>query len=439
MITTDNRHRRNKRLFTRQQTVLRFGLITISTAASLVLLASACSSTGDDTGGTAAVPAVTIPVTTPAEPAPATSSESSTLPTRVPETVAEFPTFPIPVPPEPSAPTTTVSPDIYIPETTLPSDLTPLPGAPDDAGSTEALPGTPGAGIIEPIPGVIGYEFTTIGENDITFFVKLGDTHPLSFCFSFAEGNPRVSSLPASTIDEAKTVLAEIGNGCAVSKQDYEFDVTDVAVGCVDAAGEISDVCAPVGLPDFSVQPELVAPSETTSPSPSPPVTTSPPTTTTVPPQVPVGPSLAGLTPEEVVVTRLELLHTYPLPVEGAGIGGFPTDEDFYNWESVVYSHLLEISKVGPQTSISPREPINGVFVRTTDQPEFLIMLERYEDFMRLGGYTFFNTCASARFPQVTSESSMLDFIHRDSEAVTTRSVGSTTGMVSRTSGARWT
>lgn len=264
-----------------------------------------------------------------------------------------------------------------------------------------------------------GYELVTQGGNGNTFFIELGDTHPLSVCFSFAEGDPRLSALQAGTVAEAETELAEIGSRCvtAVSVEESEFDVSDVAVGCVLDEGEIAEVCPiPAGLPSFpaaTVPPESPVVTDTV-----PPVATSPPTTT-VPEPIPGTPSSLGLTPQEVLTTRLELLHTYPIPSEDPDLiaKGFSTNEDFRLWESVIYQQLLTISNVGPDpsgTDISPE--VDGVIINSTDLPEFLGLLADYEMLLNAGGYTFFNTCGSARFPQVKPDSSMIDFFHRDSE-----------------------
>ena len=373
----------------------RAGFATVAVLAVAGLVAAACSSGSDSTAPPPAAP-VAVASTEPA-PAPTTSGPQDggvVLPDQVPDVVAENPSFPQPVPTTTPPPTTTANPNILVPGTTAPPVTIPAQ------------------------TGVSGFEFTTPGANGNVFYVQLGATHPLAVCFSYTDGNPRLSSLQAGTIDAATAEIADIGNQCvqAVSGEEFEVDVSDVAVGCVDAAGTVSNVCADVGIPDF--------PTTTTetpdNPTQTPPATTIPPTTTTVPPQ-PVSdkPSLAGLTPQEILTTRLELFQTYPLPVEGAGIGGFPTDEDFRTWERVVYSQLNNIAYVG---DLSPE--VNGVFVRTTDQPEFLTLLEQYEGFMRLAGYTFYNTCASERFPQITPGSSMLDFIHRENEPLTSPPAG---------------
>ena len=235
-----------------------FGLATVGLLAVASLVASACSSSSDSAEpapSNVAPPAVT-------EPADTTSTTAEpdvpVLPATVPEAVEEAPTFPIPVTTTTPAPTTTISPDIFIPGTTVPEET------------------------IVPLAGVSGYEFTTQGANGNTFFVKLGATHPLAVCFSFSEGDPRLSSLQAGTVETAETELADIGNRCvtAVSGDDFEVDVSDVAVGCVLDTGEVADVCGNAGLPDFPP----TTTEQTETPTQTPPATTIPPATTTIPP-----------------------------------------------------------------------------------------------------------------------------------------------------------
>ena len=377
-----------------------FGVLAVGVAVVAGLLAAACSSSNSDSADTVAVP-VTSAAAAPAGTTSTTAvSDVPVLPATVPEAVEEAPTFPIPVTTTTPAPTTTISPDIFIPGTTAPPVTIPAQ------------------------TGVSGFEFTTPGANGNVFYVQLGATHPLAVCFSYTDGNPRLSSLQAGTIDAATAEIADIGNQCvqAVSGEDFEVDVSDVAVGCVDPTGAVTDVCA-TGLPDFDATPT------TTEPEPEPaepaPTATTPTTTTAVPQQSSGTVSLAGLTRDEVLNGRLELFDVWPLPSDRdpatTGIGGFPTDEDFRAWETVIYGQLNAIMNV-PDSALAPI--IDGVFVRTTDQPEFLTLLADYENYMRLGGYTFYNTCASERFPQITPESSMLDFIHRETEPLGTPPAG---------------
>ena len=368
------------------------GLIT---AAALAAAGCSPSSNSSSTAPTAAAAS-----TTTVSVAPTTSAAGPALPEQVPAAVAENPTFPIPVPTVPPPATTAAPEGVFIPGTTAPAVTIPAQ------------------------PGVSGYEFTTQGGNGNTFYVQLGATHPLAVCFSYSDGNPTLTSLNAGTVEAATDEIAEIGDRCvqAVAGQDFEVDTTDAAVGCVDETGEIADIC-PAGLPDLPAPSTTEpAPAEPETPTQTPPATTIPPATTTIPPaQVSDKPSLEGLTPEEVVTTRLELFQTYPLPIEGAGIGGFPTDEDFRTWETLIYRQLNAIKNV-PDEALAPK--IDGVRVNSTDQPEFLTLLAEYEDFMRLGAYTFYNTCASERFPQITPGSSMLDFIHRETEPLGTPPAG---------------
>lgn len=381
----------------------RFGFAVAGTAAVVTLLTTACAPTGNAPSSTAAAPAGTVAgavaATVPAESVVTTIPSALALPETVPEAVAESPTFPIPVPTTtPAATTTTLPPTVSIPGTTVPEET------------------------IEPVSGVSGYEFTTQGGNGNTFFVKLGATHPLAVCFSFVDGDPRLSSLQASAISEAEIELADIGNRCvtAVSGEEFEVDTTDAAVGCVRDTGEITDVCANVGLPALTPAP-AAEPEQPATPT----TTTTPPVTTTTAPVVAAQPpprgfvevkSLAGYTKEEILVSPLGLFRTYPLPSGpplSDNIGGSSSDENFYLWERGVYAQLNELGRIPLNSSI---EQINGVWVRSTDQPEYLILVERYERFMNAGGYTIYNTCASERFPQVQPGDSMLDFIHRDTE-----------------------
>ena len=375
-----------------------FGLATVGLLAVASLVASACSSSSDSAEPAplnVAPPAVTEPADTTSTTA---VSDVPVLPATVPEAVEEAPTFPIPVTTTTPAPTTTISPDIFIPGTTVPPVTIPAQ------------------------TGVSGFEFTTPGANGNVFYVQLGATHPLAVCFSYTDGNPRLSSLQAGTIDAATAEIADIGNQCvqAVSGEDFEVDVSDVAVGCVDPTGAVTDVCA-TGLPDFDATPTTTEP-EPAEPEPAPTTTTT--TTTAVPQQSSGTVSLAGLTRDEVLNGRLELFDVWPLPSDRdpatTGIGGFPTDEDFRAWETGLYNIIAPIRFVGGDTSPN----VDGVLVHSTDQPEFLVMLERYEEWIRLGGYTFYNTCASERFPQITPGSSMLDFIHRETEPLTSPPAG---------------
>ena len=154
------------------------------------LLAAACSSSNSDSADTVAVP-VTSAAAAPAGTTSTTAvSDVPVLPATVPEAVEEAPTFPIPVTTTTPAPTTTISPDIFIPGTTAPPVTIPAQ------------------------TGVSGFEFTTPGANGNVFYVQLGATHPLAVCFSYTDGNPRLSSLQAGTIDAATAEIADIGNQC---------------------------------------------------------------------------------------------------------------------------------------------------------------------------------------------------------------------------------
>jgi len=342
-------------------------------AVAACLLAAGCSS-GSDTDA-AAVPVTATTATTTSQPVPVPTT--TTLP-EVPDELEELPVGVI-VPTRPETTTT--------------------------AAGGQSVPTLPPRATTTTEPPPAGFEFITQGTSGARFYVKLEPQHPLAVCLSQVDGNPALSGLQADNTQTAREELAAIGAGCLGNPQlvPATADPQAALISCLDEDGDATQVCVPPPpATATTVAPIPQLPTTTTAP-PVPQIPTTTTTTTTAPPTTT---TLPALTPREVLETvRGELFTVRTNPYARK-----TSEENETNIEIIHYANVNQIMNFARGRSVARSEPIIYVHPFTD---EWVEKIRIYEDQLRdFSLFNLYNTCGAERFPQITPQSSMFDFMH---------------------------
>ena len=218
---------------------------------------------------------------------------------------------------------------------------------------------------------------------------------------------PTPETAPTTTAPAADTVLdatSSSASNTTTTMQPTTTTSTTTATVPTTTTTTTTTLPPPTTTDAATVPPTTTTESERgtvdTSPSTQP-TTTVPPTTTTI-----ANSQKLNIPLEEVLTDpRLAGKLFYNSPTDLVNYTEDP--EEALNRDKAQYDVLRRLRGARPDAPQYRREPL-------ITTPAGRVLLEEYERYMRFSLHNIYNTCGGSRFPQVTPESTMYDFINPD-------------------------